>query len=165
MSLYASSRIKGKPDTSATGTSKIDKDDIRKYAAVTLHEDGWRYSGDNEAVHGSLYDVSSGYLQICVHGQSIKFKNAGTDPISLNSTIIGSQRSINGTLTNGYVKAYFANIDGNDPAPLDDIPISNEMELSVYARGLVVDGGKSNIANQDVGADVLVSLSFGLVGY
>ena len=165
MSLYASSRIKGEPDTSATGTSKIDINSIRKYASVTLFSDGWRYSGDNDIVHGSLYGVSSKYLQICVHGQGIKFKNSGTSPIVLNSRIIGAQRNIGGTLTNGYIKAYVADIDGTDPNTIDYNDAFDEINLAAKARGIVVNGGKSNTANQDHSADILVSLQFGLVGY
>ena len=44
MAYYRSRVIKGKADASATGSALIDMNNIRKYAAVTKHAGGWRYS-------------------------------------------------------------------------------------------------------------------------
>ena len=94
MPSYPNGYIKGYPDTTVSDASFIDKSDIRKYTAVTLFSDGWRYSGVDDIVHGSLYGLSSGHLQICVEGHDIKFRHGhDTDTIRISNRILGDTRT------------------------------------------------------------------------
>ena len=95
MPSYPNRYIKGDPDTTVLDTSFIDKTDIRKYTSVTLFSNGWRYSGDNDVVGGSLYGISNGHLQIAVEGQDIKFRHGhNTDTISISTRILGDTRTM-----------------------------------------------------------------------
>ena len=158
MASYPNRYIKGDPDSTATGTALINIKSIRKYSAVTLHSGGWRYAGPNEVVHGSLYGVSSGHLQICAQGQDIKFRQSGNavgaNDLPLGSKILGDQRTV-GTATNqyGYIKAYAGDTTVN----------SAELTRLSKSRGVIVSKGTANTAGAEASADVLVVLSYGLI--
>ena len=160
MSSYPNRYIKGKPDThpDLALSSKIDIKDIIKYSAVTLGLNGWVYTNNLEMVHGSLYGVSSGYLQICVYGQFIKFKNSVPFPIDIGVPIIGGVRFVDGVTKYGYVSqgTHLPNT-----APYTPTNFNNSINALSRVRGVVVDGGKINTINQDSPADVLVCLSYG----
>lgn len=160
MPSYPNRFIKGDPDASATGSAKIDLKTPRIYSSVTLYAGGFRYAGADEVVHGSLYGVSGGHLQICAQGQDIKFRNAGNIAIVLNSKIVGATRvvSSSGDAQNGYVKAFASDSDGATLANINSA--INEL---AKARGLVVNGGGANTADTESNSDVEVAMSYGLI--
>ena len=161
MPSYPNRYIKGDPDTTQTGSALINKKSIRKYCAVTLDINGWRYSGVGDAVHGSLYGVSDGHLQICAQGQDIKFRNGGTASIVIGSKIIGATRVITsgGTAQNGYIAQFVSGVTDASSAT----NINAQIDRAAQSRGIVVAGGATPTANTEAASDVLVALSYGLI--
>ena len=158
MPSYTNRYIKGKPDTDEglTPNQRIDIKDIVKYASVILGNNGWVYCNNLDMVHGSLYGVSDGYLQICVHGQDIRFRNADPTAIVTGTPILGGVRLVNGVNQYGYVTR------GDVlTVPTTVSRVNRAINEISRSRGIVVDGGKDNTINQDSPADVLVSLSYG----
>lgn len=169
MAGYPKGRIKGSPDPTATTVADgmIDMNNIRKNAAVTKHTGGWRYSRDDEVVHGSIHGVSLGHLQINVHGQDIKFMlgsfdNSGTETnhaIALNNKILGATRELvaDGTRVPGYIKGASA------AAGTAGDPSNVELARILNARGLVTAVGTAPTVNAEAAANIEVAMSYGLI--
>lgn len=152
MANYAAALTKGDVDSTATGTVLIDKNSIRKYSSVTKFAGGWRYSTNDDVVHGSLYGVSSGLLQIAVHGPDIKFKNGTAASLGLGLPILGSTRN---------------NIAGFVKSAICDATVNKaEIDRLLKARGTITNGGAAHATLTDTTnpADVEVALSYGLTG-
>ena len=163
MPSYPNRYIKGDPDSTATGTALINIKDIRKYSSVTLYSGGWRYSGDDEIVHGSLYGVSSGHLQICAHGQDVKFRAGPNLAIPVGYRILGARRTIGSTPTNGYIKAFTPGFDSSTDGSPTDAEINAALVKVSKVNGIVTKGVTIPSGTEDTPADVEVSLSYGLI--
>ena len=141
-----------------TGAGSFKKDDDLIGRSVEMHNsETVKLAGDGAKIKGSIEGFDGGEVVIIVESEDVPFKNAGTTAIAVGSSIVGATRAIEsgGTAQRGYVKAFSAG------AADTEANIKIAINAAIKARGTVIDGGAAHAADQDVPADVKVSLSYG----
>ena len=142
----------------STGAGSFKKDDDLISRSVEMHgAETVKLAGDGARVKGSIEGFDGGQVIIIVESEDVPFKNAGTTAIAVGSSIVGATRVIetDGTAQRGYVKAFSAGVADTEAN------IKTAINAAIKARGTVIDGGAAHAADQDVPADVKVSLSYG----